>query len=92
MLFLGPGELAVRLPSAIAGLITCLLLLFISYKYLKNFLFGFIWAAVLITFNGYVDFHGTRTGDFDALLTLFMFLYAFFFFLYTERKNPRLLH
>jgi len=89
MLFLGPGELAVRLPSAIAGLMTCLLLLFISYKYLKNFLFGFIWATVLITFNGYVDFHGTRTGDFDALLTLFMFLYAFFFFLYTDRKNPK---
>jgi 4-amino-4-deoxy-L-arabinose transferase-like glycosyltransferase len=91
MAVLGPGELAVRLPSAIAGLLTCLLILAFSWKYLKNPWFSLIWAAVLITFNGYVDFHATRTGDFDALLTLFMFLYAFFFFLFTETKHRRFL-
>ncbi len=91
MWLLGPGELAVRLPSALAGLFTCLFLLYLSWKYLKNPYYGLIWAVVLITFNGYVDFHGTRTGDFDALLTLFMFLSAFFFFLYTEEKTPRAL-
>lgn len=91
MMILGPGELAVRLPSALAGLFTCLIILFLSAKYLKNPLFGLFWSAVLITINGYVDFHGTRTGDFDALLTLFMFLYSFTFFLFTESKKPKYL-
>jgi 4-amino-4-deoxy-L-arabinose transferase-like glycosyltransferase len=91
MLILGPGELAVRLPSAISGLLTCLAMFFFSLKYLKNPLFGLIWTTVLITFNGYVDYHGTRTGDFDAMLTFFMFLYSFFFFLFTEKKNKKYL-
>jgi 4-amino-4-deoxy-L-arabinose transferase-like glycosyltransferase len=91
MMILGPGELAVRLPSALAGLFTCLIILFLSAKYLKNPFFGLCWSAVLITINGYVDFHGTRTGDFDALLTLFMFLYSFTFFLFTESKKPKYL-
>lgn len=89
MAVLGPGELAVRLPSAISGLLTCLLILAFSWKYLKNPWFGLIWASVLITINGYVDFHATRSGDFDALLTLFMCLYALFFFLFTETKQKK---
>jgi 4-amino-4-deoxy-L-arabinose transferase-like glycosyltransferase len=88
MMVLGPKELAVRLPSALAGLFTCLLIMFFSLKYIKNPLFGLFWSVVLITINGYVDFHGTRTGDFDALLTLFMFLYSLTFFLFTESKRP----
>jgi len=91
MMILGPKELAVRLPSALAGLFTCLVIMFLAAKYLKNLLFGLFWAVVLITINGYVDFHGTRTGDFDALLTLFMFLYSFTFFLFTESKKPKYL-
>jgi len=91
MKILGPGEWAVRLPSALAGLFTGLIIMFISVKYLKNPLFGLFWSVVLITINGYVDFHGTRTGDFDALLTLFMFLYSLTFFLFTESKKPKYL-
>ena len=91
MIILGPGELAVRLPSAISGLLTFMLLILFSSKYLRNPWFGLIWAVILFTFNGYLDFHGTRTGDFDALLTLFMMLYALFFFIYTERKDKKYL-
>jgi 4-amino-4-deoxy-L-arabinose transferase-like glycosyltransferase len=91
MLILGPGELAVRLPSAISSLLTCLVLVLFSVKYLRNPWFGLIWAVILVTFNGYLDFHGTRTGDFDAMLTLFMMLYALCFFIYTENKNPKFL-
>jgi 4-amino-4-deoxy-L-arabinose transferase-like glycosyltransferase len=91
MMILGPGELAVRLPSALAGLFTCLLIVLFSVKYLKNPLYGLFWSAVLITINGYVDFHGTRTGDFDAMLTFFMFLYSITFFLFTESKKQKFL-
>ena len=91
MMILGPGELAVRLPSALAGLFTCLFIMFFSLRYLKNPLIGLLWSVVLITINGYVDFHGTRTGDYDALLTLFMFSYSITFYLFTESKKPKFL-
>ena len=46
MKLLGVNEVSVRLPSAFAGLLTCLTLLLFSIKYLKKFWFGFI--AVMI--------------------------------------------
>lgn len=68
----GPGELAVRLPSALAGLGTVFLLLWFSIRALNRPMVGFISGICLITFQGYVGHHGTRTGDFDALLTFFL--------------------
>lgn len=91
MKILGVNELAVRLPSAIAAFLTCLSLLLFSIRYLKNFWFGFIAVLVLITSQGYIDIHATRTGDYDALLTLFTSLSALYFFLHCEtRKNKQL--
>lgn len=85
----GPGELALRLPSAIAAFLTCLLIFLFSAQYLKNPLFGLIWALVLVTSNSYIDFHAARTGDFDALMTLFMLLYSIAFFKYIEEKKNK---
>ena len=70
MKLIGVGELAVRLPSAIAALLTCVILLVFCQRYLRSFWFGCIAVLVLITAEGYVSIHGTRTGDYDALLTL----------------------
>jgi 4-amino-4-deoxy-L-arabinose transferase-like glycosyltransferase len=67
----GYNELAVRVPSALAGLATCLLLLQFCKRQLGSWLPGFFAALVLITTAAYVDNHGTRTADYDALLTLF---------------------
>lgn len=89
MLLLGPGELAVRLPAAIAGLLTCFILLVFAARYFQNPWLGLLWAVVLVTCNGYVDVHGTRTGDFDAPLTFFMLLYALSFFRFTESKKTK---
>lgn len=82
----GPGELAVRFPSALAGLMTCIFVVYFSAKYLGKPWLGLIWSIVLVSCNGYVDMHGTRTGDFDALLTLFMFLYSLFFPIYRNKR------
>ncbi|AMM50783.1 hypothetical protein TH61_05760 [Rufibacter sp. DG15C] len=92
MHLLGVNEWAVRLPSAVAGLLTCALLFFFSLRYLKSFWFGFIAVLVLITAEGYVTEHGTRTGDYDALLTLFTTLSALAFFAYCETKRTRYLY
>lgn len=87
MKILGPGELALRLPSAIAALFTCLAMLAFSHRYLGNLLFGLVWALALVTANGYIEFHGARTGDFDALVTLFMLLYSLTFFKYLQNRH-----
>lgn len=92
MKLLGPTELAVRLPSAIAALFTCLGILVFSIKYLKNFAFGFIAVIVLITSQGYIDHHAARTGDYESLLTFFMVLASLFFYLFIETKNNKLLY
>ena len=85
----GVTLLAVRLPSAIAAFLTCLALLIFSVKYLKSFWFGFITVMILITTNGYIHVHGTRTGDYDALLTLFTTLFCLLFFAFIETKNVK---
>lgn len=89
---IGPGELAIRLPSAIAALLTCLVLLLVSIRYLGNFWFGFMAVMGLITSQGYVTLHGTRTGDYDALLTFFTTAGCFFFFAFTETHKTKYLY
>ena len=92
MKILGVNELAVRLPSAIAAFITCIVLLIFSFRYLKNFWFGFIAVFVLITSHGYINVHSTRTGDYDALLALFTTLSGLLFFYYCEKQNNKHLY
>lgn len=92
MKILGVNELSVRLPSAIAALLTCITILIFSLKYLKNFWFGFIAILVLITSHGYINLHATRTGDYDALLTLFTTLSVLLFFTYCEKNNHKHLY
>jgi 4-amino-4-deoxy-L-arabinose transferase-like glycosyltransferase len=87
MKILGVNELSVRLPSAIAAFLTCGLLLFISIRYLKSFWFGFITVIVLVTCQGYISEHGSRTGDYDTLVTFFSLSAGFSLFLYTEEDR-----
>lgn len=88
----GIGELAIRLPSALAAFFTTVTLVVFSIKYLKDYWFGLIATVVLITSYGYINVHATRTGDYDALLTLFTTVYSLSFFLYTEHGNKKYLH
>lgn len=88
----GNEELSFRIPSAIAGFLTCLLLLFFSLKYLKSSIPGFIATLIMITSEGHLGYHVARTGDYDAMLTLFMMAYLLFFFLWTETGKLKYLH
>ncbi|MGB0916518.1 MAG: ArnT family glycosyltransferase [Flavobacteriales bacterium] len=91
MKVIGQNEWAVRLPSAIAAFLTCITLLFFSILHIRSSWFGAIVMLALITINGYVENHSTRTGDYDALLTLFTTISGLSFFLYTERKGNKFL-
>ncbi|QQR84852.1 MAG: glycosyltransferase family 39 protein [Flavobacteriales bacterium] len=94
MALLGTGELAARLPSAIAGLGTCLLLLRFTHRAMGSPWPGVVAAITLITAQGYVNRHVTRSGDYDSLLVLFMFWAAYQAFEYArsgERRHMLLL-
>jgi 4-amino-4-deoxy-L-arabinose transferase-like glycosyltransferase len=82
----------VRLPSAIAGLLTCMAIIVLAVKYLKDYWFGIIAVLVLISSQGYVNGHVTRTGDYDALLTLFTTVAGLSFFAYCENQRSRWLY
>jgi len=92
MKIIGVNELSVRLPSAVAAFFTCLVILAFSLKYFKNFWFGFIAVFILITSQGYINLHATRTGDYDAMLTLFTTLSGLLFFSYCETQNIKHLY
>jgi len=77
--FFGINELNLRLPSAISALFTCFLLFFILLKLFQLPVYiSFLSVIVLLGSKGFVTDHVTRTGDFDAPLSLFLFLSFFF--------------
>jgi 4-amino-4-deoxy-L-arabinose transferase-like glycosyltransferase len=80
---LGFNEMALRLPAAIAGFFTCMMMVYFSVRYWKNYIPGMIASLVLVTANGYVHIHASRTGDYDAPLARFttVFLLAIFIFI-----------
>lgn len=79
MKWLGPGLLALRLPSALAGCITLLLWhRFISGRF--GYTAAGVWLLVMVTCGGFNVYHVTRTGDYDALLTLMISLVNMEFF------------
>jgi 4-amino-4-deoxy-L-arabinose transferase-like glycosyltransferase len=86
---LGFSELAIRLPAAIAGVLTCAALVVASHKYFRNYLPGAFASVVLVTINGYVDQHAIRTGDYDGPLALFSTVFLLCSFLYAEHKNQK---
>ena len=85
---LGYNELAIRLPSALATAIVILTLFHFVSKYF-NRTWAWISSLVLLTSNGFIGFHTGRTGDSDALLTMFLFLanLEFLKFILSEQKK-----
>jgi len=85
----GIRELSMRMPSAIAVIFTFIALIWFSKKYLDTYIPGMIAAMVLATTECYLNYHIGRTGDYDALLTLFSTLTCLEFFLYIETNKKR---
>jgi len=88
----GANETAIRLPSALAALLLCFLLLWFSDRYLKSSWYGFIAVMVLITSSGYIGEHVARTGDYDSLLTLMLTAAGLLLFAYCESKKVKYLY
>jgi 4-amino-4-deoxy-L-arabinose transferase-like glycosyltransferase len=92
MKVIGINELAVRLPAALAAMGTCMLLFWFFVRKYKEPLMGLMSAVVLVSMQGYVTFHGTRTGDYDSLLTMFSTGSCFSWLLYLGDSRRKYLY
>ena len=87
----GVGVTAVRLPSALAMFFSSLALFWFCVK-LKRPLAGLISALVFVCSKGLLFYHCGRSGDYDALMIMFVILYCGFFYLHTRlQKNKYLI-
>jgi|WetSurSiteA1Bulk_404760.scaffolds.fasta_scaffold00555_10 4-amino-4-deoxy-L-arabinose transferase-like glycosyltransferase len=87
----GMNELAIRLPSAFAALLTVIFLIRFFSRMPNNRLTGYLAALILVTTQGYIDRHMARTGDHDSLLVLFtsMIILLYYEFLVSNQNVNR---
>ncbi|MBP6641613.1 MAG: glycosyltransferase family 39 protein, partial [Flavobacteriales bacterium] len=69
---LGPSEFSFRLPSVIAAFLTCYFLFRTTSNNMAAPWMGFIAVLLLVTTDGYLTIHAARSGNYEALLVLFM--------------------
>ncbi|HEY9115098.1 MAG TPA: glycosyltransferase family 39 protein [Bacteroidales bacterium] len=75
----GINEFAIRLPSAVFGFLTVLLVYFFCSILLKSKTAGLISALILLSSKGFISYHVVRTGDLDATLVFWLTLGLFVF-------------
>jgi 4-amino-4-deoxy-L-arabinose transferase-like glycosyltransferase len=85
----GFNELGLRMPSALCGLFTVWLVFSFCLRQFKSEMTAFFAVLVLITTNGYIDCHVTRTGDYDSMLILFITASLLFFIQYYLEYNSK---
>lgn len=88
---IGEGEVAIRLPSALAALGTCATIFIFLKKILNDAWVGFFAVLFLITTNGFIENHVSRTGDYDSVLIFFLTLGALLFFTFCETNKNKFL-
>lgn len=76
--FFGINELSIRLPSVLAGIMTCCIIGFFGSRNF-NFQIGAISILILLTIQGYVNTHVIRSGDLDATMVFFTTAYLLLF-------------
>ncbi|RYD56900.1 MAG: phospholipid carrier-dependent glycosyltransferase [Sphingobacteriales bacterium] len=90
--FFGVNELALRLPSAIAGGLTCLTIFWFLKDKAQKPALGVLAVIVLVSSTGFIKYHHSpRTGDYDAMLTFFSVTYSILYFRYLDKDKRYLL-
>lgn len=85
----GPSELALRLPSMIAGLGTLAIVFTFVRANTKSLAAASIAVVLLGTSVGFYGEHGARTADYDALLCFFTTAYLALLFRSLHLPRPR---
>ncbi|PHI18776.1 hypothetical protein CEQ90_16105 [Lewinellaceae bacterium SD302] len=84
---MGPGEVPIRLPSALATLLAIGLMVWFTTKQWGSATIGVIAGWILLLNWRLIGNHGARSGDFDALMLLFTLSQLLFFARFVETKR-----
>ena len=87
----GPIEISVRLPSVIAAMATIIIVFTFCNYHLKKPLIGFLAILILLSNIGYIQAHGARSGNYDAMLTLWTTGYLLSGYMYIQNNSNRIL-
>jgi 4-amino-4-deoxy-L-arabinose transferase-like glycosyltransferase/putative flippase GtrA len=92
MKLVGINELGLRLPSVLASLGTILLVFWFVGHCLRRPVQAFLAVILILASPGYIQIHGARSGNYDALLALLTttYLISAFVFLESETRNKRM--
>lgn len=85
----GISELSLRLPSAISASVIVLGIYGVGKFILKNRWIGLLGSLILLSSMGFSEIHIGRTGDYDAMLTMWIFGAIIFSFLYLEKRQRK---
>lgn len=86
----GFSELSIRLPSAISAFIVCLVVYRLGKRDFGSSQIGLFSAFILVGYIGFIGVHSARTGEYDALLSLWTTLSAIYFFRTIEVSTKHL--
>jgi 4-amino-4-deoxy-L-arabinose transferase-like glycosyltransferase len=87
----GLTEWAIRLPSALAALACFFAVFYLVFGISKNIYFGLLATILLATSGGFIQLHGSMTGDYDTLLSAFVLAALLYFRSYIIDKNDKAL-
>lgn len=82
----GLNEFALRFWSALFGIGT-IIIVYLFGSEIKNKYVGFYAALILLTCKGFVGYHGARAGDCDVMVTFFLTLSLYLFYLGQRKKH-----
>jgi len=88
----GVSELTLRLPSAIGASLTVFLIYLFSKLLLKDRWVGLLGSLIILSSMGFSDIHIGRSGDYDAILTLWVFLGTITTFIFIESGKNKALY
>lgn len=87
----GMNEFSIRFPSALAGALCIFICGWVVARKTKNVFYGCMSALLLASSNGFIQLHGSMTGDYDALLTLFVLLTFVHHYRYVYKRSKNAL-
>lgn len=87
----GLSEWSVRLPSALAALACFFAVFYLVFSISKNIYFGLLASLLLATSDGFIQLHGSMTGDYDTLLTAFVLAAILYFRSFIVDQNDKAL-
>jgi 4-amino-4-deoxy-L-arabinose transferase-like glycosyltransferase len=89
----GLNEFAIRFPSALAGFLCILMCGYIVFRHGKNIYTACFAILLLACSKGFIQLHGSLTGDYDSMLALFLlsgFYHFYTGFISQGKKSSRI--